>query len=57
MTEAASIRSLIAIKRDDIARLERRYGTGVRPSWVGSEIGILQAQINNLNAELMQCEN
>ena len=31
----------IARKQEQIDDLEKRYGTGVRPSWVGEEIMIL----------------
>jgi hypothetical protein len=31
----------IELRREQIEDLERKYGTGVRPAWVGEEIGIL----------------
>jgi hypothetical protein len=34
-------RAYIARKQEQIDDLEKRYGTGVRPSWVGEEIMIL----------------
>jgi hypothetical protein len=34
-------RAYIARKQEQIEDLEKRYGTGVRPSWVGEEIMIL----------------
>ena len=34
-------RAYIASKKGQIDALEKRYGTGVRPSWVGEEIMIL----------------
>jgi hypothetical protein len=34
-------RAYIARKQEQIDDLENRYGTGVRPSWVGEEIMIL----------------
>jgi hypothetical protein len=34
-------RAYIARKQEQIDDLEKRYGTGVRPAWVGEEIGIL----------------
>jgi hypothetical protein len=34
-------RAHIARKQEQIDDLEKRYGTGVRPSWVGEEIMIL----------------
>jgi hypothetical protein len=36
-----SLRSYIELKKQQIDDLEKRYGTGVRPSWVGEEIMIL----------------
>jgi hypothetical protein len=34
-------REYIARKKQQIEDLEKRYGTGVRPGWVGEEIMIL----------------
>jgi hypothetical protein len=34
-------RAYIARKKEQIDDLEKRYGTGVRPGWVGEEIMIL----------------
>lgn len=31
-----------------IASLEERYGTGVRPGWVGEDIAIYQSRIQRL---------
>jgi hypothetical protein len=31
----------IKLRQSQIDDLEKRYGNGVRPSWVGEEIGIL----------------
>jgi hypothetical protein len=36
-----SLRSYIELKKKQIDDLEKKYGTGVRPSWVGEEIMIL----------------
>jgi hypothetical protein len=33
--------SYIELRQSQINDLEKRYGTGVRPSWVGEEIMIL----------------
>ena len=41
MTEAQTLREYIARKQAQIEDLERRYGTGVRPGWVGEEITML----------------
>jgi hypothetical protein len=36
------LREYIARKQQQIEDLEKRHGLGVRPSWVGEEISILQ---------------
>ena len=41
MTEAQTLREYIARKQEQIEDLEKRYGTGVRPGWVGEEITML----------------
>jgi len=41
MTKADKLRVYIGYKQEQIDDLEKRYGTGVRPSWVGEEIMIL----------------
>jgi hypothetical protein len=41
MAKADKLRVYIAHKQEQIDDLEKRYGTGVRPSWVGEEIMIL----------------
>ena len=41
MTEADKLREYIARKQSQIDNLEKQYGTGVRPSWVGEEITML----------------
>ena len=38
MTEADKLRAFIAVKEQQIRDLESKYGTGVRPSWVGEDI-------------------
>ncbi len=35
------LREYIARKQQQIEDMEKRYGTGVRPGWVGEEITIL----------------
>lgn len=44
----------IAHLYDDIERMEDQHGTGVRPSWVGEEIGINLAYIQKAKRELEQ---
>lgn len=46
------LRESIAGKEEQIRSLEQRYGTGVRPAWVGEEIGILLAHKGWYQAEL-----
>jgi hypothetical protein len=38
MTEADKLRAFIFVKEQQIRDLESKYGTGVRPSWVGEDI-------------------
>jgi hypothetical protein len=38
MTEADKLRAFIFVKEQQIKDLESKYGTGVRPSWVGEDI-------------------
>lgn len=38
MTEADKLRAFIVVKEQQIRDLESKYGTGVRPSWVGEDI-------------------
>ena len=51
----------IKLKQDDIDRLIARYGDGVRPDWVGEDIGMCmgdiryaRSQIEKLKAEMAQ---
>lgn len=46
LAEIQSLRSYASNKNNDIAELERRYGTGARPAWVGEEISILRHYAN-----------
>ena len=50
-------RAYIARKQEQIDDLEKRYGTGVRPSWVGEEIMILIHYQRDAEAELEKLEN
>lgn len=38
MTDADKLRAFIVVKEQQIRDLESKYGTGVRPSWVGEDI-------------------
>ena len=47
----------IELRQSQIEDLENRYGaTGVRPAWVGEEIGILLHYQNDAKAELKKLE-
>ena len=50
-TEAA-LRQAIARNEGEIAHLRDRYGDGVRPAWVGEEIGYLTMLIGQAKMEL-----
>lgn len=56
MTEAQTIREYIARKQAQIDDLEKRYGTGVRPGWVGEEITMLTFYKQDAEGELKQME-
>jgi len=47
----------IELRQSQIDDLEKRYGTGVRPSWVGEEIGILLHYQRDAEAALKKLEN
>lgn len=49
-------REYIARKQQQIEDLEKRYGTGVRPSWVGEEITILYFYKQDAEQQLKQME-
>ena len=49
-------RAYIARKQEQIDDLEKRYGTGVRPSWVGEEITMLTFYMQDAEYELKQLE-
>ena len=46
----------IELRQSQIDDLEKRYGTGVRPAWVGEEIGILFHYKRDAEAELKKLE-
>jgi hypothetical protein len=56
MSKQDKLRVYIAHKQGQIDDLEKRYGTGVRPSWVGEEIGILLYYQRDAEAELKKLE-
>jgi hypothetical protein len=51
-----TLRDYIARKQQQIDDLEKRYGTGVRPGWVGEEIGILHHYKQDAEKQLKQLE-
>jgi hypothetical protein len=46
----------IELRQSQIDDLEKRYGTGVRPAWVGEEIGILLHYQRDAENELKKLE-
>jgi hypothetical protein len=50
------LRAYIARKQQQIEDLEKRYGTGVRPGWVGEEITILQFYKRDAEKQLAELE-
>lgn len=57
MTEADKLREYIARKQSQIDNLEKQYGTGVRPSWVGEEITMLTFYQRDVEDQLKQLED
>ena len=57
MTEAQTLREYIARKQSQIDNLEKQYGTGVRPSWVGEEITMLTFYQRDAEYELKKLED
>jgi hypothetical protein len=56
MAKADKLRVYIAHKQEQIDDLEKRYGTGVRPSWVGEEITMLTFYMQDAEYELKRLE-
>ena len=46
----------LELRQSQIDDLEKRYGTGVRPAWVGEEIGILLHYQRDAETELKKLE-
>ena len=57
MTEADKIRDYIARKQAQIEDLEKQYGRGVRPGWVGEEITMLTFYKQDAEDQLKQLED
>lgn len=56
MTKAQTLREYIAHRKAQIEDLEKRYGTGVRPGWIGEEITMLTFYMQDAEYELKQME-
>ena len=56
MTKAQTLREYIAHRKAQIEDLEKQYGTGVRPGWVGEEITMLTFYMQDAEYELKQLE-
>jgi hypothetical protein len=46
----------IELRQSQIDDLEKRYGTGVRPAWVGEEVAILSHYRNDAQRQLAELE-
>ena len=56
MTEADKLREYIAHKQAQMDDLEKRYGSGVRPSWLSQETTVLAFYIRDAEDQLKQLE-
>lgn len=56
MRSPKEIRAEIARKESEIHELLLRYGHGVRPAWVSTELAIAERRIENLKEELKNAE-
>ena len=56
MTEADKLREYIARKQGQMDDLEKRYGSGVRPSWLSQETTVLAFYIRDAEDQLKQLE-
>lgn len=56
MTEAQTLREYIATKEKQLADLEARYGSGVRPSWLSQETSVLAFYIRDAEDQLKKLE-
>ena len=57
MTEADKLHEYIARKQAQIEDLEKQYGRGVRPGWVGEEITMLTFYKQDAEDQLKQLED
>ena len=56
MAEADKLREYIAHKQAQMDDLEKRYGNGVRPSWLSQETTVLAFYIRDAEDQLKQLE-
>lgn len=56
MTEAQTLREYIARKQAQIEDLEKKYGQGVRPGWVGEELTMLTFYKQDAEDQLKKLE-
>lgn len=54
---AQTLREYIAHKQAQIDDLEKRYGNGVRPSWLSQETTVLAFYIRDAEDQLKQLEH
>jgi nucleoid DNA-binding protein len=52
MTAVTKAAAEITAIEQEIARLEAKHGTGVRPEWVGEEIGMLLGRLRHIRSNL-----
>ena len=57
MTEADKLREYIAQKQAQVDDLEKRYGNGVRPSWLSQETTVLAFYIRDAEDQLKKLED
>lgn len=56
MTEEQTLREYITRKQAQIEDLEKKYGQGVRPGWVGEEITMLTFYKQDAEDQLKKLE-
>lgn len=52
--QLAELRIELGRKLHEYTQLEARYGTGVRPSWVSTDLALLQSNINQLRSQIAE---
>lgn len=51
-----TLRAQVESYTNDIADLNKRYGTGSRPAWVGEEIAVIRMFIDRTEASIAELE-